>query len=112
MFGAAGLRDIGYYFPDTDQKYKNIRSSILLENTLSLIQKEGFLVINIDSTICLEKPRIAPHVEKMKETISGILRIDRGDISIKATTTEKMGFTGREEGVVAIAVVLLSKTSF
>jgi len=112
MFGAAGLRDIGYYFPDTDQKYKNIRSSILLENTLSLIQKEGFLVINIDSTICLEKPRIAPHVEKMKETISGILRIDRGDISIKATTTEKMGFTGREEGVVAIAVVLLSKSSF
>ena len=109
LLGGAGLRDIGFHFPDSDQKYKNIRSTILLEETFSLIQKEGFRVINIDSTICLEKPKIAPYAEKMKVTISGILKISSREISIKATTTEKLGFTGREEGVVAIAVVLLEK---
>jgi len=111
MLGAAGLRDIGYHFPDTDQRYKDIRSTILLGNTLKLIQKEGFHVINIDSTVCLEKPKIAPHSDKMKEIISAILMIDPERVSVKATTTEKLGFTGREEGVVAMAVVLLGKTS-
>lgn len=111
MLGAAGLKDIGYHFPDTDQRYKDIRSTILLGNTLKLIQKEGFHVINIDSTVCLEKPKIAPYSDKMKETISAILMIDPERVSVKATTTEKLGFTGREEGVVAMAVVLLGKTS-
>ncbi|MBN2665825.1 MAG: 2-C-methyl-D-erythritol 2,4-cyclodiphosphate synthase [Bacteroidales bacterium] len=105
----AGLRDIGFHFPDSDQKYKNIRSTILLEDTFTLIQKEGFHVVNIDSTICLEMPKIAPYAEKMREIISGILKISPREVSIKATTTEKLGFTGREEGVVAIAVALLEK---
>jgi len=111
MLGAAGLRDIGYHFPDSDQKYRGIKSTILLEYTLRLIQNEGFHVINIDSTICLEKPKIALHSEKMREIISGILKIDPGEVSVKATSTEKLGFTGREEGVVAIAVALLGKAS-
>jgi len=111
MLGAAGLRDIGCHFPDSDQKYRGIKSTILLEYTLRLIQNEGFHVINIDSTICLEKPKIALHSEKMREIISGILKIDPGEVSVKATSTEKLGFTGREEGVVAIAVALLGKAS-
>ncbi len=110
MLGAAGLKDIGFQFPDSDLKYKDIRSTILLEKTLGLIQEEGFHVINIDSTVCLEKPKIAPYTDKMREIISGILRILPREVSIKATTTEKLGFTGREEGVVAIAVVLLGWT--
>ena len=109
LLGGAGLRDIGFHFPDTDLKYKNIRSTILLEETLNLIRREGFHVVNIDSTICLEKPKIANYVEKMKETISGILKISPREGSIKATTTEKLGFTGREEGVVSLAVALLEK---
>jgi len=110
MLGAAGLKDIGFQFPDSDLKYKDIRSTILLEKTLGLIQEEGFHVINIDSTVCLEKPKIAPYTDKMREIISGILRVLPREVSIKATTTEKLGFTGREEGVVAIAVVLLGWT--
>lgn len=110
MLGAAGLKDIGFQFPDSDLKYKDIRSTILLEKTLGLIQEEGFHVINIDSTVCLEKPKIAPYTDKMREIISGILRILPREVSIKATTTEKLGFTGREEGVVSIAVVLLGWT--
>jgi 2-C-methyl-D-erythritol 2,4-cyclodiphosphate synthase len=111
LLGGAGLKDIGFHFPDSDQKYKNIRSTILLEVTFALIQKEGFHVVNIDSTICLEKPKIAPYSEKMRETISGILKISPREVSVKATTTEKLGFTGREEGVVALAVALLEKDS-
>lgn len=111
ILGAAGLRDIGYHFPDSDQKYKDIRSTVLLEHTMTLIQNAGFNVVNIDSTVCLEKPKIAPYAEKMRETISGILGIDHQEVSVKATTTEKMGFTGRGEGIVALAVVLLEKKS-
>ncbi len=110
LLGGAGLRDIGYHFPDSDQKFKNIRSTILLKKTFTLIQKEGFHIINIDSTICLEQPKIAPYAEEMRKIISGILKIGPREVSIKATTTEKLGFTGREEGVVALAVALLGKS--
>ena len=108
ILGAAGLKDIGYYFPDTDNKYKNIDSKILLKNTFDLIRQKGYSVNNIDSTICLEKPKVAPFVQEMKKTISAIVEIEPGDVAVKATTTEKLGFTGREEGIVAIAVVLLT----
>jgi 2-C-methyl-D-erythritol 2,4-cyclodiphosphate synthase len=109
ILGAAGLKDIGYYFPDTDNKYKNIDSKILLKNTFDLIRQKGYSVNNIDSTICLEKPKVAPFIQEMKKTISAIVEIEPGDVAVKATTTEKLGFIGREEGIEAIAVVLLSK---
>lgn len=108
LLGAAGFEDIGHQFPDNDPAYKDIDSKILLRKTFELITKKGFMVINIDSTICLEKPKISPYVSGMKKEISAILKTSPEDIGIKATTTEKMGFTGREEGVVALAVVLLS----
>ena len=108
LLGAAGLRDIGYYFPDTDIKYKNIDSRILLKNTYDLIKQKGFSVNNIDSTVCLEEPKISPFIMEMKNTISAIVETEPENISVKATTTEKLGFTGRGEGVVAMAVVLLT----
>lgn len=107
LLGAACLGDIGAHFPDTDATYKNIDSKILLQQTVELIGKEGYSIINIDSTVCLEKPKIKPHVPQMREAIAAICNITTKDISIKATTTEKMGFAGREEGLVAYAVVLL-----
>jgi 2-C-methyl-D-erythritol 2,4-cyclodiphosphate synthase len=109
LLGAAGLRDIGYYFPDKDNKYKNIDSKILLKNTFDQIRQKGYIVNNIDSTICLEKPKISSFIQEMKNTISAIIETEPDDIAVKATTTEKLGFTGREEGIVAIAVVLLTK---
>jgi 2-C-methyl-D-erythritol 2,4-cyclodiphosphate synthase len=109
LLGAAGLKDIGYFFPDTDSKYKNIESKILLKNTYELVRQNGYRVNNIDSTICLEKPKIAPFIQQMKDLISEIVESNSGSIGIKATTTEKMGFIGREEGISAIAVVLLSR---
>ena len=109
LLGAAGLRDIGYYFPDTDNKYKNIDSKILLKNTFELIRQKGYSVNNIDCTICLEKPKISSFVQEMKNTISAIVETETDNVAVKATTTEKLGFTGREEGIVAIAVVLLTK---
>ena len=109
LLGAAGMSDIGHYFPDSDVKLRNIDSKILLEKTFSIISGKGYRVINIDSTICLESPRISPYVADMKKIISVILSIGNEDVSVKATTTEKMGFTGRGEGIVAMASVLLSK---
>jgi 2-C-methyl-D-erythritol 2,4-cyclodiphosphate synthase len=109
LLGAAGLRDIGYHFPDTDDKFKNIDSKILLKNTFDLIRQKGYSVNNIDCTICLENPKISPYIQEMKETISAIVETETDAVAVKATTTEKLGFTGREEGVMAIAVVLLSK---
>jgi 2-C-methyl-D-erythritol 2,4-cyclodiphosphate synthase len=109
MLGAAGLRDIGYHFPDTDDKYKNIDSKILLRKTFELIRKEGYFINNIDSTLCLEKPRIAPFIQEMKDTIASIVETEPVNVAVKATTTEKMGFTGRGEGIVALAIVLLTK---
>lgn len=107
LLGALGLGDIGTHFPDTDNNYKDIASTILLEKTYTLIKKEGYHVVNIDSTICLEAPKIKPYVEEMQQVIAGILEIKRRDVSIKATTTEKLGFIGREEGLMANAVVLV-----
>ncbi|MCE5348084.1 MAG: 2-C-methyl-D-erythritol 2,4-cyclodiphosphate synthase [Bacteroidales bacterium] len=109
LLGAAGLRDIGFYFPDTCAEYKDIDSKILLKRTYDLIREEGFSVINVDSTICLEEPKIASYIAEMRSAISSILGTTPDNISVKATTTEKLGFTGREEGVVAIAICLLSK---
>jgi 2-C-methyl-D-erythritol 2,4-cyclodiphosphate synthase len=109
LLGAAGLKDIGYYFPDTDNKYKNIDSKILLKNTFALVSQKGYRVNNIDATICLEKPKISPFVEEMKKAISAIVEIQPDDVAVKATTTEKLGFIGDEDGIAAIAVVLISK---
>ncbi|MBW8686532.1 2-C-methyl-D-erythritol 2,4-cyclodiphosphate synthase [Chitinophaga rhizophila] len=109
MLGAASLGDIGVHFPDTDNTYKNIDSKILLKRTLELINQKGYQVVNIDSTLCLQAPKIKPYVVQMQETIAGILNISTEEVSIKATTTEKLGFVGREEGVVAYATVLLEK---
>ncbi len=109
MLGALCLGDIGFHFPDTNSAYKNIDSKILLQKTSDLIKQKGYGVVNIDSTLCLEAPKIAPFVSQMQEAIANILSIQLTDISIKATTTEKMGFAGREEGLVAYATVLLKK---
>ncbi len=109
MLGAAGLRDIGYYFPDTNAEFKGIDSKILLKKTCSIISESGYSVVNIDCTVCLEKPKIASFVPEMKSTIASIVSVDPGDVAVKATTTEKLGFAGREEGIMAMAVVLLSK---
>jgi 2-C-methyl-D-erythritol 2,4-cyclodiphosphate synthase len=108
LLGAAGLRDIGYYFPDSSAEFKDIDSKILLGRTFSLISEKGYSVINIDCTVCLEKPKIASFIPEMKTTISQIIGTDKDNVAVKATTTEKLGFTGREEGIMAIAVVLLS----
>ncbi|MBL7760246.1 MAG: 2-C-methyl-D-erythritol 2,4-cyclodiphosphate synthase [Sediminibacterium sp.] len=107
LLGAACLGDIGYHFPDTSAEFKNIDSKILLKRTKDLITREGYAIVNIDASLCLEAPKIKPHIADMQETIAGILDISTRDISIKATTTEKMGFVGREEGLTAHAVCLL-----
>ncbi len=107
LLGAAGLRDIGFHFPDTSNEFRNINSKILLGRSYEMIRGKGFHVVNIDSTVCLERPKISPFIPEMKSVIAGITGTDPDDVSIKATTTEEMGFTGRGEGVVAIASVLL-----
>jgi 2-C-methyl-D-erythritol 2,4-cyclodiphosphate synthase len=109
LLGALCLGDIGIHFPDTDQTYKNIDSKILLQKTIGLIRKEGYKVVNIDTTLCLQTPKIKPHVAAMQQVIAAIAGITEKDISIKATTTEQMGFVGREEGLMAYATVLLDK---
>ncbi len=109
MLGALSLGDIGVHFPDTDAAYKNIDSKILLQRTFELITGKGYKVVNVDSSLCLEAPKIKPYVNSMQETIASILQVDVSDVSVKATTTEKMGFVGREEGLVAYATVLLEK---
>lgn len=109
MLGALCLGDIGVHFPDTDASYKNIDSKILLRQTVALINKERYSVVNVDSTLCLEMPKIKPHVAQMQSVIAKIIGVTERDISIKATTTEKMGFAGREEGLMAYATVLLQK---
>jgi 2-C-methyl-D-erythritol 2,4-cyclodiphosphate synthase len=110
LLGALCLGDIGVHFPDTDTAYKNIDSKILLERTVALIKNEGYSVVNIDTTLCLEEPKIKPYTEQMRKVIAGIAGITEKDLSIKATTTEQMGFVGRGEGLVAQAVVLLKKS--
>jgi len=107
LLGAACLGDIGVHFPDTSSEFKNIDSKILLAKTRVLIEAEGYSVGNIDASLCLEAPKIKPYVARMQETIAGILGIGIKDVSIKATTTETMGFVGRQEGLVAHAVCLI-----
>lgn len=109
LLGAAGLRDIGFYFPDTSNEFKGIDSKILLARVMQLLSDKNYVVGNVDVSLVLEKPKINPHIEKMREALSPILNISIDDISIKATTNEKMGFVGREEGVCAYAVALIEK---
>lgn len=109
LLGALCLGDIGVHFPDTDEAYRGIDSKILLQKTVQLIRAEGYEVVNIDTSLCLQAPKIKPYVPAMQQAIAAIAGITERDISIKATTTEKMGFVGREEGLVAYATVLLRK---
>jgi 2-C-methyl-D-erythritol 2,4-cyclodiphosphate synthase len=109
LLGSLCLGDIGVHFPDTDMQYKNIDSKILLQKTKELIKSEGYSVVNIDCTLCLQAPKIKPYVQEMQKLIADILEITYRDVSIKATTTENMGFVGREEGLMAYASVLVQK---
>ncbi|HQH19801.1 MAG TPA: 2-C-methyl-D-erythritol 2,4-cyclodiphosphate synthase [Bacteroidales bacterium] len=111
LLGAANLGDIGTHFPDNSAKYKDIDSKILLKDVISLLTENEYTVGNIDVTICLQKPKIAPYIPEMKKVLSLTMNIPENDISIKATTTEKLGFVGREEGISAYAVALINKPS-
>ena len=107
LLGAASLRDIGYNFPDTDNAYKNIDSKILLKRTIDLVRSKGWEISNIDSTICAQEPKLNPHIEDMRACLASVLGVDVDDVSIKATTTEHLGFVGRKEGIAAYAVALI-----
>lgn len=109
ILGAANMRDIGFHFPDTSADYKGIDSKILLKDVIKIVAEKGYRVGNIDSTICLQRPKINPHIPEMKKVLANIIGVDEDDVSIKATTTEKLGYVGREEGVSAYATVLLEK---
>ncbi len=109
LLGALALGDIGFHFPNTDESFKNISSILLLERTHKLITEKGYEIVNIDSTLCLEKPKIMQYVPIMQKVIAEKINLNTDDISIKATTTETMGFAGREEGLYAFATVLLKK---
>jgi 2-C-methyl-D-erythritol 2,4-cyclodiphosphate synthase len=111
LLGALALGDIGTHFPDTSSEFKNIDSKILLQRSFQLVKEKGYLILNVDTTLCLEKPKIKPYVPMMQQTIAAILELTINEVSIKATTTETMGFVGREEGLVAYATVLLQKIS-
>ena len=107
ILGAANMRDIGFHFPDTSVKYRDIDSKILLKDVMALIRDKGYEIINIDSTVCLEKPKVNPHIPHMQEALSDCMQIEVNQLSIKATTSEKMGFVGTEKGIAAHAVALL-----
>ncbi len=109
ILGAANMRDIGYHFPDTDPRYKGADSKILLRDTVRLVAEKGYAISNIDATVCAERPKLKPHIPQMQQCLAEVMGIDVDDISIKATTTEQLGFTGREEGISAHAVVLLQR---
>ncbi len=109
LLGAANLRDIGFHFSDKDPKFKGIDSKILLKEVVALVEAKGFSIGNIDSTICLELPKVNPHIPEMKKCLAGLMGKDEEEISIKATTTEKLGFVGKAEGVAAYATVLIQK---
>lgn len=108
LLGAANMRDIGYHFPDTGTEFKDIDSKILLRKTIALIATKGYSVSNIDATICAERPKLKSHIPAMQECLAQCMGVDTDAVSIKATTTEKLGFTGREEGISAYATVLIS----
>ena len=109
LLGAAALRDIGYHFPDNSADFKDIDSKILLKKTVDILAEKGWKAVNVDATVCAERPKINPHIPAMKECLAPLIKLDVDDISIKATTTEKLGFVGREEGMAALAVVLIEK---
>ncbi|GAB2835528.1 2-C-methyl-D-erythritol 2,4-cyclodiphosphate synthase [Ferruginibacter profundus] len=111
MLGALSLGDIGVHFPDTDASFKNIDSKILLTKCFQLIQGKGYKIVNVDTTLCLQEPKIKPYVPAMQQVMASILQVTTNDVSVKATTTEKMGFVGREEGLMAYATILLCKES-
>lgn len=110
LLGAANMRDIGYHFPDTAEEFKNIDSKILLERTVGLIAGKGYRVGNVDATVCAERPKLKARIPEMQEVLARLMQVDAEDVSIKATTTEKLGFTGREEGISAYATVLIEKS--
>ena len=109
LLGAANMRDIGYHFPDTAGEYKNIDSKILLRDTMKLLRGKGYELGNIDATVCAERPKLKAHIPVMQQTLAEVMGVDADDISIKASTSEKLGFTGREEGISAYAIVLITK---
>lgn len=109
LLGAANLGDIGYHFPDTAAEYKGIDSKILLARTMGLIREAGYELGNIDATVAAERPKLNPHIPAMKQTLAQVMKVSEEDISIKATTTEKLGFTGRQEGMAAYATVLIQR---
>lgn len=109
LLGAANLGDIGYHFPDTAAEYKGIDSKILLARTMGLIREAGYELGNIDATVAAERPKLNPHIPAMKQTLARVMEVSEEDISIKATTTEKLGFTGRQEGMAAYATVLIQR---
>lgn len=109
LLGAAGMRDIGFHFPDTSPEFKGIDSKILLQRVMQLLSKEGYSIGNVDCTLVLEQPKINPHINEMRTVLASILNVEVNDIAIKATTNEKMGYAGREEGVCAYAVALIQK---
>ena len=109
LLGAANMRDIGFHFPDTAGEYKDIDSKILLFDTMELLRDAGYTLGNIDATVAAERPKLNPHIPEMKRVMADVLQVDVEDISIKATTTEKLGFTGRQEGIAAYATVLIQK---
>ena len=109
LLGAASLRDIGFHFSDKDPQYKGIDSKILLKKVVDLIDQKGYGIVNIDCTVCLQQPKIGPYIEEMRTTLAGVMGLPIEDISVKATTTEKLGFVGKEEGVAAHAVALIYK---
>lgn len=108
LLGAANLRDIGFHFSDKDPKFKGIDSKILLKDVMKLIAEKGYQVANIDATVCLQQPKLMPHIPAMKKCLADVMEIEEDAVSVKATTTEKLGFVGRKEGVAAYAVVLIT----
>lgn len=109
LLGAANMRDTGFHFPDTASEYENIDSKILLRKTMALLREAGYELGNIDATVAAERPKLNPHIPEMKRVLASVLEVDEDDISIKATTTEKLGFTGRQEGMAAYATVLIQQ---
>ncbi len=109
LLGAANLRDIGFHFPDTAAEFENVDSKILLKKTALLLKEKGYAIGNIDATVCAEQPKLNPHITDMQKKLCEILQVDADSVSIKATTSEKMGFVGREEGITAYAVALIQK---
>ncbi|HPL77130.1 MAG TPA: 2-C-methyl-D-erythritol 2,4-cyclodiphosphate synthase [Paludibacteraceae bacterium] len=111
LLGAAGLRDIGYHFPDTAVEFENIDSKILLAKTMNLLNEKGFSVGNVDCTVCAEEPKLNAYIPQMQTCLANLMQLDETDVSIKATTSEKLGFVGRKEGIAAYAVVLIYRPS-